>query len=322
MLINGLDVQVDVLEELQGYEWENAVWTDEKLIACSPFREDSRPSFYVWLHDSDRAPAGAWGDSGGLEFEKGGFTSLLSYLRDETREEIEEYLIEKYGVDENTPDGELRLRTLQYLPEKKSSKKVLSPNLISNLEPHAYLVNRGIPPNIQKALRVGYNRVKNAITIPWFHPNGELATVKYRRIDSKFFWYEKNSTPTRSLLWGIDIFHKKPYLDTAVITEAEIDSLTAITAGIPSLAVGGSSWTTEKQNLLLRTNIKNLIIATDADETGEKLKQNIIEGLGSALNVYQVKFPGECKDLNEIRDTKLIEICLKDRQLLNKIKIH
>ncbi|SHE65898.1 Toprim-like [Seinonella peptonophila] len=306
MIIRGLDIPVDVEEELNEFEWEQATWSHEKLIACSPFRDDNRPSFYCWLYDSDRAPAGAWGDSGGIEFEKGNFITLLSYLRDETKEEIEEYLLEKYGPIESPGNGDFYLRPLRYVSEQRTNKITLSPALLQGIEPHPYLVNRGIPREIQAALNIGYSKEKNAIAIPWFHPNGEIATIKYRRIDSKFFWYEKGSTATRQLLYGIDIFHKKPYLDTAVITEAEIDSMTAMTAGFPSLATGGTSWTKEKQNLILQTNIKNLIIATDNDEAGEKLKRDIIEGLGSALNLFDVSFPYGCKDLNEVGNAETI----------------
>lgn len=117
-------------------------------------------------------------------------------------------------------------------------------------------------------------------------------------------------------------FHKKEYLDTAVLTEAEIDSPTAITSGFPSLSVGGSNWSKEKQNLNLQTNIKILIIATDNDSAGEKLKRNIIEDLGSAMDLFDVRFPDGCKDLNEIGNIKVVEMCLKNKRLIIKKIIH
>jgi len=81
MIINGQEVPVDVQAELEQFEWDKARWTGEKLIACSPFRSDNHPSFYCWLVETEKAPTGAWGDSGGSgEYEKGGFISLLFIL--------------------------------------------------------------------------------------------------------------------------------------------------------------------------------------------------------------------------------------------------
>src|SRR5699024_5067221 len=73
-------IDVDILEELEQYEWENARWTDTKLIASSPFRNDSAPSFYV---DISGSYAGVFGDSGAYDsyYESGTLPKLLAYLR-------------------------------------------------------------------------------------------------------------------------------------------------------------------------------------------------------------------------------------------------
>lgn len=317
--INGFDIPVDVGEELMEFEWEQARWSTEKLIACSPFRDDNSPSFYCWLVDSPKAPAGSWGDSGGNgSYEKGGFLSLLSYLRKETPEETASYLENKYGV--SSEDGSLNVRTVRLEPEQ-ISKKPLPSFLLDGLNPHPYLEGRGIPAPIQKALKVGYDSTKNAIAFPWLNPDGSLGNIKYRRIDSKFFWYTKGGKPTGKMLFGIQVFHQKEYLDVAVITEAEIDAMYAMTAGFPALAVGGSKFSTDKRNLILGTGIKKIIIASDNDSAGVKLRNQIIDSFGSSLDVFVATFPSRYKDLNDIRNRKELEHYINNAEQVHTLQI-
>src|SRR5690606_40301738 len=70
----------------------------------TPSLHDALPIF-----ETEKAPEGAWGDSGASgEYEKGGFVSLLSFLRNETEEETIEYLVSKYGTQGS--DGKIVLR--------------------------------------------------------------------------------------------------------------------------------------------------------------------------------------------------------------------
>ena len=45
--VAGRSIDVDVKEELMQYEWRRAKFTEDKIIACSPFRDDNSPSFVV-----------------------------------------------------------------------------------------------------------------------------------------------------------------------------------------------------------------------------------------------------------------------------------
>jgi 5S rRNA maturation endonuclease (ribonuclease M5) len=312
MQIRGNEVPVDVRAELEQFEWEKDRWTADQLMACSPFRSDSRPSFYVWLEDSDKAPAGAWGDRGGSgELEKGHFTTLLAFLRNESEEETIEYLETKYGV--SNKDGEIVLRKLRPKLEK-GARKTLDMSLLDGLEKHPYLSNRGIHPGVQHALKTGYDPEKRAIAIPWFLPDGRLASIKYRQTKSKKFFYAKGGFPVAKLLYGIHVLHQKEYLDHVVLTEAEIDSMSAMSVGFPAVAVGGSSFNEHHRSLLMQTNVKRIIVASDNDAAGEKLASQIVDSLGSIYDVYRVQFPNEYKDLNEVlvKNAKLLKSMLEN----------
>jgi 5S rRNA maturation endonuclease (ribonuclease M5) len=299
-------MRIDVRAELEAFPWKRAAWTLDKIIAASPFRYDSTPSFYVWLRDNPvtGARAGDWGDYGAAdpEYRRGGFVKLLAFLRNETEEETREYLRWKYGDGPVAADAEsltLDLSGVLRLPERKQP---LDPRILNEWDrEHPYLCLRGISPEIQKEMRVGYDIKSKAITIPWFLPDGSLANVKFRRVSEKTFWYVKGGWPLRELVYGIDAIYRKR-AKTAVLVEAEIDAMYVMTAGFPAVAVGGSSFSDEKAELLRKSPIKELRIATDNDEAGERLKAQVIEKMAGYCELYDVGFPGTYKDVNEITD--------------------
>src|SRR5690606_643145 len=95
--IRGQTLNIDIESELREFEWTRSRWTSDKLLAASPFRYDGHPSFFVNLTGEY---AGTWADLGAYDAEwaSGNFVKLLAFLRQETYEETEEYLLEMYGV--------------------------------------------------------------------------------------------------------------------------------------------------------------------------------------------------------------------------------
>src|SRR5690625_2795180 len=193
--INGKQVDVNVESELRNYSWERERWTSDKLIACSPFRDDNAPSFFVNI---DGEYAGTFGDSGAYdsEYERGSFVKLLGYLRGTSEYEASEYLIEEYGVlyeiseDENVP---IRI----VAPKLKETRKDIA--LVSTVTPAVspYLITRGIDGETQERYGIGHNPSNKRYTaIPWYYiDTGEIANVKYRSTRGKRFFYEPDAQP-------------------------------------------------------------------------------------------------------------------------------
>ena len=301
-------MRIDVEEELRAYEWRGARWTEEKLIACSPFRDDRRPSFYVWLRDDPEsgAKAGYWGDSGGYEYQRGGFVQLLAFLRNETEQETWEYLAAKYGstyVDTESMTLDLSGWTINPKPKRRG----IDPSILDEYRfRHPYLERRGISEKVQRLMRIGYDRKRRAITIPWFLPDGSLGNIKYRRVDSKQFWYRKGGMPIRELVYGLDVIYRKEIREV-VLCEAEIDAMTAMTAGIPAVAVGGAKMSEQQAELIARSPLESVILATDNDEAGEKLREQAIRRLSGYGDLKLASIPAGYKDLNELRDPLAVQ---------------
>jgi hypothetical protein len=302
MEIRGQVIDVDVKAELKEFEWENAKWTQNKLIAKSPFRDDSHPSFFCRLVTEGKYQAGLWGDSGSDgSNEKGNLLALLAFLRNETREETEEYLLEKYG-------GDVGYRALKLTFDLFQEKRYgVSERLLEGWSLGSpYLESRGIKPHLIEKL--GIKEKNGVVAIPWRDTNGKLANIKYRMTGSKKFWYQEDGVPIADLVWGLRLIQLKN-VDYAVITEAEIDSLTLLSAGIPSIAIGGSAFTKTKQDLLRKSGIKRLYIGTDRDKIGWKLKKEMGSKLGNFMDLYEIEIPHPYKDINDVREPRrLLEL--------------
>ncbi|WGD77725.2 toprim domain-containing protein [Bacillus subtilis] len=296
LILNGRHVDVDIRYELEQFEWTRPTWTEDRLLAASPFRYDRTPSFYVYLEDTSSAKAGYWGDSGAYdaEFARGGFVKLLAFLRAETENETVDYLLETYAPA--AKDGRLTLR----LPKLKAVAKPepLPESILANarLGTNAYLNGRAIAAWAQREAGVGL--VGNAVAIPWRLPNGRLANVKYRSTRGKSFWYVKGGWPIRDLVYGMDLVYAQR-LRHAVICEAEIDAMAWRSVGVPAIGTGGSAFNLKKADIITQSPIEYLTVVTDNDKAGDKLRAAIERYLNGKVRLAHGYITG-VKDANEL----------------------
>jgi len=264
--VRGQPLNVDIRSELDAFEWLSVKPSAEKLIAASPFRYDKTPSFFVSL---DGEYAGSWGDSGAYDSDwaSGNFTKLLSFLRNESYEETEEYLEELYGV------GDIEARAKLIVPplKERMSFRPLDASLIEPLI-SPYLTKRGISAEVQALAGVGKSRHKGFVGIPWHLPDGRLANVKYRATRGKTFFYERGGYPIRQLVYGAHNVRTSAQL---VVCEAEIDALSWQTAGYNAVAVGGVAFNRKQSDIIRCLPFATIIAAGDNDKAGRRFNEQV-----------------------------------------------
>jgi DNA primase len=305
MKLNDIEVNVDYRTELEAFDWQRASWRPEKLIACSPFRDERAPSFYVYLEDTDTASAGNWQDSGSFDpvYSKGGFVKLLAYLRRESEADTVEYLLAKYATG--------------YVPEERFTLKAhprFGLDAVDHMKPdklrrlafrHPYLTNRGIPEEVQRFFTVGYDKEKRAVSIPWRDSRGRLITIKYRSVNSKVFWYDAEGADITAHLFGMyPLYKERP--KRAVIVEAEIDAMYLRAAGIAAIATGNKYFSKKRAELIRKSSIEELVIGADNDEAGREMAERIEAALASDVKLFAWTLPDTAKDINDV--TNLDEV--------------
>lgn len=292
--IRGHNVNIDLRDELEQFDWTRPKWSHDKLIAASPFRYDRSPSFYVTL---DGEYAGAWGDSGAYDedWRSGGFVKLLSFLRNETSEETADYLLQKYA--DLTGNDDKRI-ILPYLAVETAAKTI-SRDIIQ-IANSPYLSKRSISPEVQTQACVGRTRYKGFVGLPWHSPDGRLANVKYRATRGKTFFYERDATPISTLVYGADLYVRST--EDLIVCEAEIDALSWRTAGYNAVAVGGVAFTDRQASIIARLPAKRLLLAGDNDKAGQRFNARMLARLkpqSRPLALIQLE-SADCKDANDI----------------------
>ncbi|HID0815755.1 TPA: toprim domain-containing protein [Clostridium botulinum] len=301
MLIRDFELDVDILEEIEQFDWVGEVIKGNKFISCSPFRSERHPSFAVNLDD------GLWIDSGNSDeyYHKGNLVKLLSLLRNEDINIIEDYLIEKYAtILADTEVLELHLN----LYGEQSKPKYIDRASIRHLYKYCtdYLTKRGISSEIQQLFGIGFNPENNTVAMPWHDKQGNIINIKYRRIAEKAFFYEKGGQPIKNYVYGIyQCILKKA--KRVFICESEIDALTLWTYGYPAIAVGGSSLSDSQKQLILSAGIEELVIATDNDLVGKRFKDFLAHEFGGNLTIYMFIFPDGVKDINDMTEKQIKE---------------
>ncbi|EIZ3974188.1 toprim domain-containing protein [Listeria monocytogenes] len=278
---------MDILEELNQFHWEHARWTEEKLIAASPFREDNRPSFFVNLQ------TGIWSDSGAVDVTKtkGNLVWLLALLKGWSYGMTADWLEEKYGF----PDvAEMKLKPALTLVET-SNYAVLEG--FEALNPSEYLESRGISPEIQQLYGVGGDGKK--AVMPWRTKDGYAANVKYRRADKKEFWYETDATVLTELVFGYDVVCRENP-KTIALCEAEIDAMSwcIIDSNVVGVAVGKSAISEQQIELIKRLNVERIILAGDNDKKGRMLNRQAKMLFGGLFKLEYAEY-APFKDANE-----------------------
>lgn len=310
MKVRGQLLDVNYLEELESYRDRlyRANERGNKLLACSPFRDETRPSFAVSLD------TGVWIDSGSTDdrLKKGNFTSLLSYFMNVSYEEAEDFLLEKYGaILEDVESLKLDL-SLTIAP---TPQKVYTTEELKNYKFRSpYLGGRGISEKVQRAFRVGYDRDFKAITLPWIDIKGNVVNIKFRSVLDKRFWYISGGQPLKYHVYGLYWAIKGNYSE-AVVVESEIDALYLWSHGVPSIAFGGANITDKQYRLIRNSSLESLIIGTDNDNAGRKFRAQLLERFGGIMTLKDLVIPTQYKDVNEVPQQELQSVIDKVKRI-------
>jgi 5S rRNA maturation endonuclease (ribonuclease M5) len=312
MKIRDIELDIDYLDELEVFDvWDKQRIRENKFQACSPFRNEKHPSFAVNLDN------GLWIDSGASneEWRKGNFVKLLSWLREETWEETEDYLLEKYSP--LNVDVETLTLNLDLVWEEEPPKVFAIEELEKYFQPSDYLTGRGVSEQVQKLLNTGHDDKHNAVVLPWHDKDGQIINVKFRSLKDKYFWYADGQA-IKYHLYALHLVRKLKK-EKVFIVESEIDALYLWTLGFPAIALGRAGMSHVQRDLILNSGIKKLIIATDNDRAGRRVGLEIIRELAGYLELCCIDFPNNVKDVNDIAPQPLTRICKNNRPVMFKV---
>ena len=184
---------------------------------------------------------------------------------------------------------------VDYKPKKVYTKPLPRLEKISKIWIE-WFENRGISNNTLLSFKI--TEAKERVCFNYFR-NDELINIKYRSL-TKDFALAKDA---ELIFYNLDAIKDDA---TCIIVEGEIDCLSLHEAGIYNAVSvpNGASKGNQKLEYLDNCweyfeNKAKVIVATDNDEAGRSLKDELIRRIGKD-KCYSVIYPDGCKDFNDV----------------------
>jgi len=207
--------------------------------------------------------------------------------------------------------GAVRIKSLY---EQHSQPKVVHIQTTrDNAVLEEFLSGRGIPMSaVQTEVITGekyFNGGGNLPAVGFVYASGAERAVKWRSTEGKYFTQDGAAR----WLYGIEKVSKED--DQLVICEGEVDVLALSASGVIAVSCpngapqkvsnnkidpeedGKFSYLWDAREII--TTIPKIVLATDGDQAGEALAEEIARRVGRA-KCWRVTFPEGCKDSNDV----------------------
>jgi hypothetical protein len=137
---------------------------------------------------------------------------------------------------------------------------------------HPYWVeSRGFSRDTCLAFHLGYDPIRDNLTIPYRNIYGDLLGVIRRRLDEGIYpkYLYPKGVRKNMILFGIEKVAKQK-IDTVALVEGSLDAVWCWQNGIPAVAQLGSSLSEEQVELLHEAGVRTVILLHDYDLAGRK----------------------------------------------------
>lgn len=280
---------------------------DNLMVTCPHHKQglENHPSCFVYTKDDNP------------EVEKGYFHCFTCDYKaplyravgecfGEDDEFGKQWLIDRYGDTYVVQE--------EYLPEidlnNVEEPNYLNESILQKYEYyHPYMWERKLTKEIVDKFEVGYNKDTDSLTFPIRDYNNNLVMITERSVSNKHFHLEKNVNKPVYLLNYV----KDKNYPFVIVTEGQIDALTAWSYGQPAIALMGLG-SKYQYNILNKCPIRHYVLMLDSDNAGRKGASNFIKNIRKDVLVTDILIKGK-KDINELSKEEFDNL-LKEENLI------
>ena len=199
-------------------------------------------------------------------------------------------------------------------PSIKEKNKPLDESTLAQYDfYHPYTDKRHISREIVNKFRIGFDKVRQAITFPVYDENNNLVMVTARSVWNKTFYIPEGVEKPVYLLNYI----LQNNIREVLVCEGQIDALVAWSYGMPAIALFGAGTTPHQMEVISNTNIQHFILAYDNDKAGRHGSENFRKMLKSPAFVTNIIMPFG-KDVADCTQEEFYDILQKYQVNLKK----
>ena len=121
------------------------------------------------------------------------------------------------------------------------------------------------------------------------------------------------------VVFGLGNFYKNQYYRSnkyVIITEGPLDAIWLTQNGYPAVAIMGVTMSYYQERLIKNTSIPEFVLCLDNDEAGKKGTIKIKDRLLKSGLVTATFLPDEINDIQDIRDSDIIDNVIKNRSII------
>lgn len=271
-----------------------------KLGLTNPIIKSNKPDvfFRCCFHPNDDTPSLSVNITNGLYrcFScnvTGNFYTLVRHLKGE------EYYYQNYGSKffNNKLDFSIKK---EYTVEENYSRDIDEGILVKYKKLHSWVLNRfDGDSELLKYFEIGYDEIRNAITIPIRDSNGSFYNIEYRHlsgINKSSYLYEFNKKG--KVLFNL---HRAKEYNDAILVEGAFDAIRFHQFGYKNVAAFFGTEFTKERESLLNNYFSTLYLSFDNDLSGKKISKQIVDKFKDSKELYYLDYsivgkkdPGEC----------------------------
>lgn len=227
--------------------------TGDEVLSLCPFHHDSKPSFH-------------------FNVRKGMFICFACGEKGAAKKLAQR--LDLALVENATVDGLIdAMRSLEAAQLEPANKPIPERSLGRFAgAPHLYWRRkRGFSNQTCKAFHLGYDPIRDELTIPYRNLYGELLGVIRRRLDDNIYpkYLYPKGVKKNLLLFGIEKVAAAK-IDRVALVEGSLDAVWCWQNGIPAVASLGSSLSEEQSDLLHEAGVQSVVLLHDYDLAGRK----------------------------------------------------
>lgn len=168
---------------------------------------------------------------------------------------------------------------------------------------HNYMWTRKLSKEIVDLFEVGYDPERDTLVFPVRDEYGRLVFITRRSVKAHFFMIPKEVEKPVYLLYYILQHH----ITRIIVTEGQIDALTAWSYGVPAVATMGSP-SEEQIKLLNSSGVRIIITMFDNDVGGECFTRKFDKFIRKDVFLLHATLPKGVKDINDLTKEQFDEV--------------